>query len=628
MLTAAERAAIKALCKLDPALHQTEVNNWNAAADALATTEVKPSPRTNFGAPVETEGRKEMALVFPNKDIYKEWAGKMTNDSSSVMSKRFTVDAYAFSKIGTPWQVVGGKAIDNMENVTFATWHEDKCETRKVKGSRLEGAKSRYEELGLNTYLNKEWDNIVSNKSPWTVVYVKGHFTWKTKDYPAANTYMARDHYGLIADGTGIGYVTLIENDNPDTTQVSEGLPVQMHVIKVVPELYADGIAVLTDSMNKLSEKLTLLYRTPLGSTSDKYEFQWCYTTPETDGTVPDKGTASWKDKALETGLVSVQLGENGANLQDYVNTVHYRAQRIQRKSDPMIGHTALTEIISTDLSASVPRSHLGFSLGRDLIVLAPLLLLIEACAEQAQRFFLIAQLTALILTLDHDAGRLMDQADCRQSFVDMLSAGAGAFHRLDLQIGLVDLHLHVLHLGKHRHGGRRRLESPGRFGYRNSLDPVSAALKLETGIGTVSADEEGDLLVSAQFRFVDLGDLASEAVSLRIHYVHTVQVGGKQSRLFPARAGTDLHNHVFIVVGILRDQHLTELLLQIGKLLPQSVILLFCHLSEIGIALRMHHMFRIGHLSFGIRHPTDHLHHGAKGIILFHHGAVFGRIR
>lgn len=164
-----------------------------------------------------------------------------------------------------------------------------------MKGSRLEGAKSRYEELGLNTHLNKEWDSIVSNKSPWTVVYVKGHFTWKATEHPAANTYLARDHYGLIADGTGIGYVTLIENDNPDTTQVSEGLPVQMHVIKVVPELYADGIAVLSDSLNKLSEKLTLLYRTPLGSTSDKYEFQWCYTTPETDGTVPGQG-----DRLLE----------------------------------------------------------------------------------------------------------------------------------------------------------------------------------------------------------------------------------------------------------------------------------------------------------------------------------------
>jgi hypothetical protein len=142
--------------------------------------------------------------------------------------------------------------------------------------------------------------------------YVKGKFTWETEESPAANTYKARDHYALIADGTGTNYVTLIENDNPDPTQVSPGLPVQMHVIKVVPELYADGIAVVNDSLNKLSEKLTLLYRTPLGTSSDKYEFQWCYTTPETDGTVPEKGTEPWKDKARDKGLVSVQLGENG----------------------------------------------------------------------------------------------------------------------------------------------------------------------------------------------------------------------------------------------------------------------------------------------------------------------------
>ena len=37
-----------------------EVAAWNAAADSLAVTEVLPSPRTNFGAPVETEGKKTM----------------------------------------------------------------------------------------------------------------------------------------------------------------------------------------------------------------------------------------------------------------------------------------------------------------------------------------------------------------------------------------------------------------------------------------------------------------------------------------------------------------------------------------------------------------------------------------
>ena len=323
VLTDAEREAIRGLCKLDPGQHKAEVDSWNAAVDSLATTEVKPSPRSNLPFAVTTKGRKDMALVFPNDAVYREWAGKMTNDASPDISKRFTVDSFAFSELGNIWYVVGGKVVTNMENVTVATWHEDKCETRKVDGSRLESAKERYEELGLNTYLNKEWDNIVSSKSSWEVTYVKGHFTWECSEFPAANTYLPRDHYALVADGTGVGYVTLIENDNPDTTQVSEGLPVQLHVIKVVPELYADGIAVLTDPLNKLSEKLTLLYRTPLGTTAGKYEFQWCYTTPKTDGTVPEKGSAAWMDKALETGLVSVQLGENGANLQDYVNTYY-----------------------------------------------------------------------------------------------------------------------------------------------------------------------------------------------------------------------------------------------------------------------------------------------------------------
>ncbi len=194
-------------------------------------------------------------------------------------------------------------------------------------------AKSRYEELGLNTYLGKEWDEETGEKTTWPVTFVEGYFTWDAKEYPAANTYLPRDHYALVANGLGVGYVTLIENDNPDPTQVSDGLPVRMHVIKVVPELYTDGIAVLTDSLNKLSEKLTLLYRTPLGSSAKDFEFQWAYTTPMANGDVPEKGTSYWKDKAQETGLVSVQLGENGANLQDYVNTYYTLRYRPRKGS-------------------------------------------------------------------------------------------------------------------------------------------------------------------------------------------------------------------------------------------------------------------------------------------------------
>ena len=323
VLTASERAAIKALCMLDPVQNARQYNAWNDAADALATEEVKPSPRTNYDEPVKSTGEKEITMVFPSWEIYNEWVNKATNDTALV-EKRFIVEAFTATDLGTPMMVVCGKPTNTVAKVAFAKWNETTYESHNVGPTRRNAAKAKYEELGLNKYLGKEWDDLNKNKHIcMSCCYVKGKFTWETTESPAANTYKARDHYALVADGTGTNYVTLIENDNPDPTQVSPGLPVQMHVIKVVPELYADGIAVVNDSLNKLSEKLTLLYRTPLGTSSDKYEFQWCYTTPETDGTVPEKGTEPWKDKVLGKGLVSVQLGENGANLQDYVNTYY-----------------------------------------------------------------------------------------------------------------------------------------------------------------------------------------------------------------------------------------------------------------------------------------------------------------
>ena len=323
VLTASERAAIKALCMLDPVQNARQYNAWNDAADALAMEELKPSPRTNYDEPVKSTGEKEITLVFPDVDYYFEWRDKVTNDTSLV-EKRFIVEAFTATDLGTPMMVVCGQPTNTVAKVAFAKWNETTYESHDVGPTRRNAAKAKYEELGLNKYLGKEWDDLNKNKHIcMSCCYVKGKFTWETTESPAANTYKARDHYALVADGTGTNYVTLIENDNPDPTQVSPGLPVQMHVIKVVPELYADGIAVVNDSLNKLSEKLTLLYRTPLGTSSDKYEFQWCYTTPETDGTVPEKGTEPWKDKARDKGLVSVQLGETGANLQDYVNTYY-----------------------------------------------------------------------------------------------------------------------------------------------------------------------------------------------------------------------------------------------------------------------------------------------------------------
>ena len=328
VLTSEERDAIKAIC-----VDTSKQSAWNAAADSLAAIEVQPSPRTNFGtAGYRKECRKDVELAFPGKEdgLAKKW-GEMVSAGDLPLEDRYVVEAWTTGDYGTSFKVVTGRPDTDkkVEGVVYATWHQtEKGKAESVDDARRELAIQCYEGAGLDKYLKTAWNEAPDKEK---ATYVKGYFTWETIEHPVANTYKPRDHYALVANGTGAGYVTLIENDNPDPTQVSEGLPVKMHVIKVVPELYADGIAVLSDSMNKLSEKLTLLYRTPLGSAAKDFEFQWSCTTPQADGTVPPKGQAPWQDKAVATGLVSVQLGQGGQNLQDYVNTYYtlrYRPNR------------------------------------------------------------------------------------------------------------------------------------------------------------------------------------------------------------------------------------------------------------------------------------------------------------
>ena len=121
MLTADERDAIKALCKLDPVQKAAEVANWNAAADALAVTEVDPSPRTNFGGAVPSTGKKEMTLAFPSAGTFTNWMNKIASDTSPLATNRFSVSEFEFSNLGTTLMVLAGKKAD-IPGAAFATW--------------------------------------------------------------------------------------------------------------------------------------------------------------------------------------------------------------------------------------------------------------------------------------------------------------------------------------------------------------------------------------------------------------------------------------------------------------------------------------------------------------------------
>ena len=101
-------------------------------------------------------------------------------------------------------------------------------------------AKMYYDMSGMSAILG-DWEDerdyaIAGNKIPWIdAQYVQGYFVWESVESSPSTIYSPQDRYALVANGSGAGWVTLIENDNPDPQAVNPGLPVSMHVIRVEP---------------------------------------------------------------------------------------------------------------------------------------------------------------------------------------------------------------------------------------------------------------------------------------------------------------------------------------------------------------------------------------------------------
>ena len=137
------------------------------------------------------------------------------------------------------------------------------------------------------------------------------------------------DHLALAAIGTGAGFVTLAFNNatNP-AVGVSEGDPISVEVIKVLPQLYAGFLIPLSDELNLLSEQLNMLYSESFGGEAGLYEFEWRAQEPTVQGGLPgDQGAAPLY--ARDAGLTRLRIGGEGATLRDMVNryyTVRYRA--------------------------------------------------------------------------------------------------------------------------------------------------------------------------------------------------------------------------------------------------------------------------------------------------------------
>ena len=325
VLTDSERAALKDICPVTA----TRKADWDAAVDLLATTAVLPSVRAST-EPFTTECRSYFNYIFPSEKAFKKWQKLVETNAVPVME----TEGEHFAVTST-----NGELYVDATFTPVATMHIVSNEWKRLHQPTKQEAAQRYYDLSGMSALIGDWEEmrdyaIAGNKIPWIDAhYVTGYFSWTATDVLPSTIYSPQDHYALVANGAGDGWVTLIENDNPDESVVNPGLPVSMHVLRVDNKLYLDGIAVLTDPLNKLSERLTLLYRTPFGDAANDYEFEWKFATPNADGTLStDKDSAAWMNRSAPSavpGLTSLQLGET-TSVQDYVNTYYsmrYRAR-------------------------------------------------------------------------------------------------------------------------------------------------------------------------------------------------------------------------------------------------------------------------------------------------------------
>ena len=123
----------------------------------------------------------------------------------------------------------------------------------------------------------------------------------------------------------------------------------------------------------------------------------------------------------------------------------------MKRKSDAVIGHTSLREIVCSYTLAAVSRAYLTLTFGGDAALLLLTAHIVQTGAQYLHSLVAVLKLTALVLTFNYDTGRNMQQTYRRLGLVDMLSARAAALYRFYFKVGGIKLDLYLFSLRQHR---------------------------------------------------------------------------------------------------------------------------------------------------------------------------------
>src|SRR4051794_14398335 len=131
-------------------------------------------------------------------------------------------------------------------------------------------------------------------------------------------------------------------------------------------------------------------------------------------------GAMTPSSRLLRLGL----LGEGRADEAVEVAVEHAPGGAELEVGPVVLDHGVRVQDVGADLRPEVHVERLAARLG-DLLAAAALLELDELGAEHGHRGRAVGRLRALVLALNHDAGRLVGDPDRRVGLVDVLAAGA-----------------------------------------------------------------------------------------------------------------------------------------------------------------------------------------------------------
>ena len=211
--------------------------------------------------------------------------------------------------------------------------------------------------------------------------------------------------------------------------------------------------------------------------------------------------------------------------------------------------------------------ANLALALGTKLGLLLLELHLVETGAQHLHADLAVLNLGTLLLRLHHGVGGQVGDAHGGVGSVNALTTRARGAVGVDAQVGLVDLDVNLLGLGKHGDGCRGGLDAALGLGLGNALDAVHAGLELHDGVDAVALDLELDGLKAAGLAGAGVEHGGLPAARLAETLVHLVQVAGEDGRLVATGGGADLDDGVLVVVGVTRDEHVLDVFLELGKL-------------------------------------------------------------